>query len=226
MLLTRDGRTARPHARLRLRQRLFRPPGRPAGRRLPGDHDPRVGSRELRGDARVLAGPRVEDGVPRCRRSTEFAADPAPSRAVRPGAPARRDRAHHGRPRDLPADPRRARRGRLRLHHHPRPRLAGQRRRDPRDAARRTAGTSATATRSSSSKPCSTATASSRSTASASAPSARRPSPGSSTPSSARKIDPLTVLFFPLLKLLSLALSPWRDPHTIFVLARKKRAGL
>jgi 2-polyprenyl-3-methyl-5-hydroxy-6-metoxy-1,4-benzoquinol methylase len=37
------------------------------------------------------------------------------------------------------------------------------------------------------------------------------------------KIDPLTVLFFPLLKLLALALSPWRDTHTIFVLARKLR---
>jgi SAM-dependent methyltransferase len=39
-----------------------------------------------------------------------------------------------------------------------------------------------------------------------------------------RLIDPLTVLFFPVLKLLSMALSPWREPHTIFVLARKKRA--
>lgn len=38
-------------------------------------------------------------------------------------------------------------------------------------------------------------------------------------------IDPLTVLFFPLLKLASVALSPWRDPHTIFVLARKRRAS-
>lgn len=38
------------------------------------------------------------------------------------------------------------------------------------------------------------------------------------------KIDVLTVLTFPFLKLLSLALSPWRDSHTIFVLARKKRA--
>lgn len=37
------------------------------------------------------------------------------------------------------------------------------------------------------------------------------------------RIDPLTVLFFPLLKLLALLLSPWRDTHTIFVLARKKR---
>jgi SAM-dependent methyltransferase len=36
-------------------------------------------------------------------------------------------------------------------------------------------------------------------------------------------IDPLTVLFFPLLKLVGIALSPWRDPHTIFVLARKRR---
>lgn len=40
------------------------------------------------------------------------------------------------------------------------------------------------------------------------------------------KIDPLTVLFFPVLKLLSLVLSPWKDTHTIFVLARKKRATL
>jgi SAM-dependent methyltransferase len=36
-------------------------------------------------------------------------------------------------------------------------------------------------------------------------------------------IDPLTVFLFPLLKLVSLLLSPWRDPHTIFVLARKRR---
>jgi SAM-dependent methyltransferase len=36
-------------------------------------------------------------------------------------------------------------------------------------------------------------------------------------------IDPLTVITFPFLKLLSTLLSPWRDPHTIFVLARKKR---
>ena len=36
-------------------------------------------------------------------------------------------------------------------------------------------------------------------------------------------IDPLTVLTFPLLKLISIALAPWKDPHTIFVLARKKR---
>ncbi len=38
-------------------------------------------------------------------------------------------------------------------------------------------------------------------------------------------MDPLTVVFFPLLKLISIALSPWRDPHTIFVLARKRREG-
>jgi SAM-dependent methyltransferase len=38
-------------------------------------------------------------------------------------------------------------------------------------------------------------------------------------------IDPLTVLCFPLLKLLALLLAPWRDSHTIFVLARKARAG-
>jgi SAM-dependent methyltransferase len=35
-------------------------------------------------------------------------------------------------------------------------------------------------------------------------------------------IDPLTVLFFPLLKIVSAALSPWEDAHTIFVLARKR----
>ncbi len=35
-------------------------------------------------------------------------------------------------------------------------------------------------------------------------------------------IDPLTVLFFPLLKLAAIVLSPWKDPHTIFVLARKQ----
>jgi hypothetical protein len=35
--------------------------------------------------------------------------------------------------------------------------------------------------------------------------------------------DPLTVLFFPVLKLLASLLSPWRDPHTIFVLARKRQ---
>lgn len=40
-----------------------------------------------------------------------------------------------------------------------------------------------------------------------------------------RWIDPLTVATFPLLKLIALALSPWKDPHTIFVLARKKRAA-
>jgi SAM-dependent methyltransferase len=36
-------------------------------------------------------------------------------------------------------------------------------------------------------------------------------------------IDPLTVAFFPVLKLVAVALSPWRDTHTIFVLARKRR---
>ena len=40
-----------------------------------------------------------------------------------------------------------------------------------------------------------------------------------------RWIDPLTVAFFPLLKLLAVGLAPWRDTHTIFVLARKKRDG-
>ena len=38
-------------------------------------------------------------------------------------------------------------------------------------------------------------------------------------------IDPLTVAFFPILKLLAIALSPWRDTHTIFVLARKTKRG-
>ena len=37
--------------------------------------------------------------------------------------------------------------------------------------------------------------------------------------------DPLTVLFFPLLELVGILLSPWRDTHTIFVLARKQRAA-
>jgi SAM-dependent methyltransferase len=40
-----------------------------------------------------------------------------------------------------------------------------------------------------------------------------------------RWIDPLTVAFFPLLKILAAVLSPWRDTHTIFVLARKKRGS-
>jgi 2-polyprenyl-3-methyl-5-hydroxy-6-metoxy-1,4-benzoquinol methylase len=38
-------------------------------------------------------------------------------------------------------------------------------------------------------------------------------------------VDPLTVLCFPVLKLLALVLSPWRDTHTVFVLARKVRGG-
>jgi len=38
-------------------------------------------------------------------------------------------------------------------------------------------------------------------------------------------IDPLTVLLFPVLKLTAILLSPFPDPHTIFVLARKKRAA-
>jgi len=37
-----------------------------------------------------------------------------------------------------------------------------------------------------------------------------------------RFIDPLSVLFFPILKAISVALSPWRDNHTICVIARKK----
>lgn len=36
------------------------------------------------------------------------------------------------------------------------------------------------------------------------------------------RIDELTTLTYPLLKVISIALSPWKDPHTIFVLARKK----
>jgi SAM-dependent methyltransferase len=40
-----------------------------------------------------------------------------------------------------------------------------------------------------------------------------------------KAIDPLTVLFYPLLKLIALVLSPWRATHTIFVLARKVRTG-
>jgi SAM-dependent methyltransferase len=37
-----------------------------------------------------------------------------------------------------------------------------------------------------------------------------------------RWIDPLTVVFFPVLKLIGMFLSSFPDPHTIFVLARKK----
>ncbi|ODT98932.1 MAG: hypothetical protein ABS79_05135 [Planctomycetes bacterium SCN 63-9] len=37
-----------------------------------------------------------------------------------------------------------------------------------------------------------------------------------------RFIDPLTIAFFPALKAISVLLSPWRDPHTICVIARKK----
>jgi SAM-dependent methyltransferase len=36
------------------------------------------------------------------------------------------------------------------------------------------------------------------------------------------KVDSLTVLLFPILKAISVVLSPWKDPHTIFVLARKQ----
>lgn len=38
------------------------------------------------------------------------------------------------------------------------------------------------------------------------------------------RVDPLTILFFPVLKAIALALSPFRDTHTIYVLARKRRA--
>jgi 2-polyprenyl-3-methyl-5-hydroxy-6-metoxy-1,4-benzoquinol methylase len=38
-------------------------------------------------------------------------------------------------------------------------------------------------------------------------------------------IDPLTVLLFPVLKLIAVLLAPFPDPHTIFVLARKKRSA-
>ena len=37
-----------------------------------------------------------------------------------------------------------------------------------------------------------------------------------------RFIDPLTIVFFPILKGISVLLSPWRDNHTICVIARKK----
>lgn len=37
------------------------------------------------------------------------------------------------------------------------------------------------------------------------------------------RIDELTVAFFPVLKALAWLLSPWSDPHTVFVLARKRR---
>jgi hypothetical protein len=39
------------------------------------------------------------------------------------------------------------------------------------------------------------------------------------------KIDPLTVALFPALKMVAWALSPWRDTHTVCVLARKRRAA-
>jgi 2-polyprenyl-3-methyl-5-hydroxy-6-metoxy-1,4-benzoquinol methylase len=39
-----------------------------------------------------------------------------------------------------------------------------------------------------------------------------------------RSADALTVLLFPFLKVLAWVLSPWRDTHTIFVLARKRPA--
>ncbi len=38
-------------------------------------------------------------------------------------------------------------------------------------------------------------------------------------------VDPLSVLGFPVLKLIATLFAPWKDPHTIFVLARKRRAG-
>jgi 2-polyprenyl-3-methyl-5-hydroxy-6-metoxy-1,4-benzoquinol methylase len=38
-----------------------------------------------------------------------------------------------------------------------------------------------------------------------------------------RHVETLTVLLFPVLKAVALALAPWRDTHTIFVLARKRR---
>ena len=38
-------------------------------------------------------------------------------------------------------------------------------------------------------------------------------------------VDPLTVLTFPVLKFVSCVLAPWRDSHTIFVLARKLPAA-
>jgi SAM-dependent methyltransferase len=40
------------------------------------------------------------------------------------------------------------------------------------------------------------------------------------------RIDVLTVALFPLLKLVAVVLSPWRDTHTIFVLARKRRSPI
>jgi 2-polyprenyl-3-methyl-5-hydroxy-6-metoxy-1,4-benzoquinol methylase len=40
-----------------------------------------------------------------------------------------------------------------------------------------------------------------------------------------RWIDELTLLLFPVLKMLACVLSPWRDPHTVFVLARKRQTS-
>lgn len=37
-----------------------------------------------------------------------------------------------------------------------------------------------------------------------------------------RWIDPMSVAMFPLLRLITASLSWWRDPHTVFVLARKR----
>lgn len=39
------------------------------------------------------------------------------------------------------------------------------------------------------------------------------------------RIDALTLLFFPILQLIAWVLSPWKRPHTILVLARKRATG-
>jgi 2-polyprenyl-3-methyl-5-hydroxy-6-metoxy-1,4-benzoquinol methylase len=41
-----------------------------------------------------------------------------------------------------------------------------------------------------------------------------------------KRVDELTVLFFPVLKAIASLLSLWKDPHTIFVIARKRRASI
>jgi SAM-dependent methyltransferase len=40
-----------------------------------------------------------------------------------------------------------------------------------------------------------------------------------------RWIDPLTVATYPILKLIALVLAPWKDPHTVGILARKRSAA-
>ena len=147
-----------------------------------------------------------------------------PARAVRPGAPARRDRAYHGRPQGLAADPRRCstedgfvyittpdrdwqgNADRIRVTRdedgwHVRNGYTFEQLETVLEEARVRAD---------------------------------RPAPVRHPGLDGRDLDPASPLpildrpadgrcFFPLLKLIAWLLSPWRDPHTIFVLARKRR---